>query len=235
MKHKMHDRMEEPAISRELCNRQAERQREYDMRIRRLQHDMKSHLIALLGMVQEKDTKSAAAYICSLLDESMEYGDGEAAHCGNVVVDSLVNYRAALAKKEGISFNADIVLPSDLPFQNIHLAAVFGNLLENAMDACSQIKDGERRINVEASYTKEILVITVCNSCVGKQNLNRDGGHFKTTKSDTENHGLGLWSVEQAAGVYHGQVETEYEDGIFRATVIMYGSETENKTVSNYC
>lgn len=39
---------------------------EYDLRIRRLQHDMKSHMLALLGMVQAKDTEGAAAYIRSL-------------------------------------------------------------------------------------------------------------------------------------------------------------------------
>lgn len=227
MNFKNHDWiMHERETCRELYDRQMAKQEDYDLRIRRAQHDMKSHMIALLGMVQAKDTEGAAAYIHSLLDENVEYCREEAAHCGNVVIDSLMNYGAVLAKREGILFDVDMNLPSDLPFQNRHLAAVFGNLLENALEACCQIKDKERYIKVEASYVKEILMITVRNSCEGKREREQDG-RFGTTKRDARNHGLGLLSVEQAAEFYHGQMETKYENGIFQAVVLMYGSETE--------
>lgn len=204
----------------EVYRKQTEEQRSYDLKMRRLQHDMKSHMIALLGMVQVKDTEGAVSYIRSLLDDGIEHGE-KVVHCGNIVVDSLVNYRAVLAGREGISFDADIFLPSDIPFQSRHLVIVFGNLLENAMEACCEIKDGKRYIKVEASYVKEVLMVRVRNSCEGRRSRNRDG-HFGTTKRDKWNHGLGLSSVEQTAELYHGQVETECADGSFQAVVIMY-------------
>lgn len=218
-------------VRKELYQRQAEKNEEYDLRIRRLQHDMKSHMIALLGMVQAKDTEGAEAHIRSLLDECGQYGGENAVHCGNIVIDSLMNYGAALAGREGIFFDADIILPIDLPFQNRHLAAVFGNLIENALEGCRQIENQERWVKVRASYVKEILMVTVRNSCDGKR-IQEQGGHFRTTKRNAWDHGSGLSSVEQAVGFYHGQVETEYGEGVFQVTVIMYGSEVENDTVS---
>lgn len=53
-------------VRKESYQRRVEKKEEYDLRIRRLQHDMKSHMLALLGMVQAKDTEGAAAYIRSL-------------------------------------------------------------------------------------------------------------------------------------------------------------------------
>lgn len=210
----------------ELCSRQTEERQVYDMEIRKIRHDMKSHMTVLLGMVQAKETEEASAYIHTLLDGIIEHKKEDVSRSGNIVVDSLVNYKCALAGKEGISFRADIFLPPDLPFQNVHLAIVLGNLLENAMDACRELKEGERYVEVAASYTKEVLMITVRNPCKEKRQKEQNG-RFKTTKGDTWNHGIGLLSVEQAAAHYQGQVMTEYEGGIFQSVVVMYGCTGE--------
>lgn len=210
----------------ELCSKQTEERQVYDMEIRKIRHDMKSHMTVLLGMVQEKDTEAATAYIHTLLDDVIGHRKEEVSRSGNIVVDSLVNYRCALAKKEGVAFRADIFLPPDLPFQSGHLAIVFGNLLENALDACREIEEGERYIELAASYTKEVLMITVRNPCKKERQKGRNG-RFKTTKGDTWNHGIGLLSVEQTVEHYQGQIMTECEDGIFQSVVVMYGSVSE--------
>lgn len=206
----------------ELCRRQAEEREAYDRGLRRVQHDIKSHFVALLGMIEAKDMENAAAYIRPLLDSSVGHSAMEISHSGNVVIDSLINYRYALAKKEGIAFMADIVIPSDIPFQSSHLAIVLGNLLENALEACREISDGQRYIAIEIYYVKKVLMITVKNTCKGQRSKNREG-RFITTKKDVSNHGLGLSSVELAVSSYQGQVVTEAEEGIFKVSVVMQG------------
>lgn len=205
----------------ELCRRQAEEREVYDRGLRRVQHDIKSHLVALLGMIEAKDMENAEAYIRPLIDSSVGRSEMEISHSGNIVIDSLINYRFALAKKEGIDFTADIVIPSVLPFQSNHLAIVLGNLLENALEACREVSDGQRYIAIEVYYVKKVLMITVRNTCKGQRSKNREG-RFITTKKDVSNHGLGLSSVELAVRYYQGQVVAETEEGIFKVSVAMY-------------
>ena len=205
----------------ELCRRQAEEREAYDRGLRRVQHDIKSHFVALLGMLEVKDTESAVEYIRPLIDNSIGRSEMEISHSGNIVIDSLINYRYALAKKEGIDFSADIVIPSILPFESNHLAIVLGNLLENALEACREIDDGKRYIKVEVYYVKKNLMITVENTCKEKRSRNKEG-RFLTTKKDVNNHGLGLSSVELAVRSYQGEMVAESEEGIFKVSVIMH-------------
>ena len=205
----------------ELCRRQAEEREAYNRGLRRTQHDIKSHFVALLGMVEAEDMDNAVAYIRSLIDGSAGHSEMEISHSGNIVIDSLINYRYALAKKEGIDFFAEIVIPSILPFESNHLAIVLGNLLENALEACREISDGKRYIAIEVYYVKKALMITVKNTCKEKRSRNKEG-RFITTKKDVSNHGLGLSSVELAVNSYQGEVVAESEEGIFKVSVIMY-------------
>ncbi|WP_077613080.1 sensor histidine kinase [Clostridium sp. Marseille-P2415] len=211
----------------ELCSRQAEERESLYLELRRMRHDMKNHLTGLLGMVQAGGAEEATCYLQELLDDGIAGRPEEVSRSGNIVVDSLVNHKCALARREGIDFEANVFLPISLPFHGGHLAIIFGNILENALEACRDMKDGKGYIRLEASYAKEVLFLTVCNSYKGARKKDRDG-RYATTKSDPGRHGLGLASVEQAAACYHGQVEVTDRKGIFQVSVVMYGENGEN-------
>lgn len=208
----------------ELCSQQAEERETVNLEIRKMRHDMKDHLVTLLGMIQENEWKNAREYIQNLLKDSTDYLYENVSRSGNIVIDSLINYKNALAKRENIVFRANIFLPCCVPFQAGHLTTIFGNLLENALDACREIKEGERYIDLNVSYAKEVLMITVCNPYEGKRRQDREGNYL-TTKGDTENHGLGISCVEQAVKQYHGQILIECREKVFQVTIVMYGHD----------
>ena len=133
-----------------------------------------------------------------------------------------MNHKSNQANRDAIAFDANVFLPSTLPFRAGHLAIVFGNLLDNALEACKDMKEGEQKqwVSLKADYTKEVLMVSVSNSCPTRRK-GRDG-RYVTTKNDQRFHGLGLYSVEQAVEPYHGQLETRYSDGAFHAAVVMY-------------
>lgn len=107
-----------------------------------------------------------------------------------------------------------------------HLAIVFGNLLDNALEACREVEVGKRYVTLDVSYEKEVLMIAVTNPYRGERRKNR-AGKYITTKKDCRSHGLGLSSVEQAAKAYRGQMDANGHDGVFRVSVVMYGGERE--------
>lgn len=80
-----------------------------------MRHDMKNHLSGILGMVNAGQTKEASDYIQKMLDDGIGTDADEISHTGNIVVDSLVNHKYALAQKDGIRFEARVFIPSVLP------------------------------------------------------------------------------------------------------------------------
>lgn len=207
----------------ELCSRQAEERESLYLEVRRIRHDMKHHLYALAGMVKSKERTEAADYIQELLDDGINGHLEEVSRSGNIVVDSLVNHKCSLARENGIRFEANVFLPSLLPFRGGHLAIILGNLLDNALEACRNY-DGERYIRLDVSYKKGVLLLTVVNPCKGKIVKN---SHRKllTEKEYSEWHGIGLSSVEQAVADYNGALEIRNSDEAFHVSVVMYGEK----------
>lgn len=210
----------------ELCSRQAEERESLYLEIRRLRHDMKNYLSCLLGAVQNGEKKEAEMLIQGMLNNGISNKVSEVSRSGNIVVDSLVNYKHDLAEKEGIMFEANVFIPVSLPFQSGHLAVVLGNLLDNALEACRGVPEGQRYINLDISYVKEMLQICIRNSYHATHRKD-SSGRYLTTKKDTLDHGIGLSSVEQAVSCYHGEMTAEETGNEFRVSVVMYGSDGE--------
>ena len=210
----------------ELCSRQAEERESLYLGIRRLRHDMKNYLSCLLGAVQNGEKKEAEMLIQGMLNNGISNKVSEVSRSGNIVVDSLVNYKHDLAEKEGIMFEANVFIPVSLPFQSGHLAVVLGNLLDNALEACRGVPEGQRYINLDISYVKEMLQICIRNSYHATHRKD-SSGRYLTTKKDTLDHGIGLSSVEQAVSCYHGEMTAEETGNEFRVSVVMYGADGE--------
>ncbi|MCH5248346.1 MAG: sensor histidine kinase [Lachnospiraceae bacterium] len=208
----------------DLLNRQAQERTEYDTEMRKLRHDMKNHMSSLLGMLQVNDTRQAEEYVRGILQESLNRRTNDVSCTGNIIVDNLVNHKCGIAKAEGITFVANVFLPAELPFRGGHLTIVLGNLLDNALEACREIEEGNRYITLDASYEKEVLMLVVINPYRGERKKDR-AGKYITTKKDCRSHGLGLSSVEQAVEAYHGQVDAESRNGVFKVSVVMYGAK----------
>ena len=211
----------------ELCSRQAEERESLYLEIRRLRHDMKNYLSCLLGAVQTGEKKEAEMLIQEMLNDGINNRTSEVSRSGNIVVDSLVNYKHDLAEKEGIMFEANVFIPVSLPFQSGHLAVILGNLLDNALEACRGVPEGQRYIKLDISYVKEMLQICIRNSYHATHRKD-SSGRYLTTKKDTLDHGIGLSSVEQAVSCYHGEMTAEGTGNEFRVSVVMYGSDGEN-------
>lgn len=210
----------------ELCSRQAEERESLYLEIRRLRHDMKNYLSGLLGAVQKGETKEAELLIQGMLHDGISNRTSEVSRSGNIVVDSLVNHKYALAVKDGIKFEANVFIPASLPFRSGHLAVILGNLLENALEACREVPEGQRYISLDISYVKEMLQICIRNSYHGTPRKD-SSGRYLTTKKDILHHGIGLSSVEQAVSCYHGELAAEETGTEFRVSVVMYAAGGE--------
>ena len=128
--------------------------------------------------------------------------------------------------RNNISFSVKAEIPKDTFADSKDLAVLFGNILENAADACREL-DGDRMIDLTAAYAttpngSHSLSILVKNSFSSNLSFN-DNGTFRSTKHPGE--GIGISSVRSITEKYGGACSFIHEDGIFTVSVILYESQ----------
>ena len=121
------------------------------------------------------------------------------------------------ARKASVDFSVRIQLPPSLPLGEPQLCSIFGNLLENALDACRECTDSAPFIRICAQEDAGHIVIAVDNTCCHPPI--EENGRFRSTKHD--GFGTGTASIRSIAERYQGLVDFRYEDGIFYASVML--------------
>ncbi len=181
----------------------------------RLRHDMKNHVIALSGLLSGKEWEKMRAYLENLADGILET-EGEVT--GSRAVDALLKRKRNQAEKEKIGWECDVQVPGDCGVHEFDLCVLFGNILDNALEACAKLPHGERRfIEMEARQVKKLFLLE------GKNSMDRNGRYIAGA-SDKENpweHGIGLLNVRDVVKRYNGVIDIEAEHGIFRISILL--------------
>ena len=101
------------------------------------------------------------------------------------------------------------------------VSALFGNLLENAVDAASGVQNAYIELSVRKIETNQLL-ISMINSCrfVPKES---SSGEYLSKKRDYQKHGFGMKSIKKIAKKYQGSVNTYFftEDQTFHIVITM--------------
>ena len=170
--------------------------------IRRLYHDMKNHLLAIRSMAGTEDD------IQHYLDELLPQFDGyeSRAATGNPVVDALLSEKIQRASLDGIQFNVCLDLSSLEYVKSVDLITIFGNALDNAIEAVQTLPDNaERIIYLKSSHFANLTVLRFSNRFTGE--IKQENNILLTDKDDRSMHGIGLSSITRAVQKYEGSVE----------------------------
>ena len=195
------------------------------LQLRDIKHNMKNNLISILAYAENKEYEKMTGFIEEIMGEGGMV-IASISNSGNIVIDSLIGYWYVTAQNKKIIFKTDICIPMIMPFKGADLSLILGNLLENAVEAAEKVEEN-RYINVKMKFDKNNLLLIVDNSYKGKLLKTRDN-RLKSTKSDAENHGVGLASVYRAVAKYHGSVVIEdSEPGKFKIRIVLYSNVQE--------
>jgi sensor histidine kinase regulating citrate/malate metabolism len=138
----------------------------------------------------------------------------------NIVIDSLVNAKYSLAKKENIKMNIDIKIPMQINMDYADLSIVVGNILDNAIEANLKIPSEKRFIDLFARVDKNLLIITIINAYDGILIKDKDG-NVLSRKLDINNHGWGLISLKRVVEKYQGSYIIEDKEEIFSLKIMI--------------
>lgn len=190
----------------------------------RLRHDMKNHIIALSALSRNKEWEKIDDYLKSMEGIALDaVGD----MTGNKVVDALLYQKRKRAQEDNIKWECDVQVPKERRINEFDLCVLFGNILDNALNACGRMQRGECRfINIQAKTVKKCFLIEVKNSMDSTEKY-ADGF---TDKEDSQEHGIGLQNVGDVVNKYNGVVNTEAKKGIFVISVLMPFPDTAHDT-----
>ena len=135
---------------------------------------------------------------------------------GNVALDTILTVKKTLAESKGIIFNMKVQVPMALAVAPMDVAAILGNALDNAIEACERIEEGARRIELSLVQQESALLCKIVNS-VPQNTLT-----LATTKDDVENHGFGLESIRATLAKYDTLPLIEQTDGQFSLSFVIY-------------
>ena len=151
----------------------------------------------------------------ALLSESIPVYNPEK-YCDNVVVGAALGFYIQTAREEGVKIRVRVQVPAtNRDISDASLCVIFGNLLENAIEACRLVK-GERFIKLSARVNGEMLFITMDN-CSPGGSVQKSGGLFASGKG--AGRGLGLSSVCSIAERHGGSARFRDENGVFQSEV----------------
>lgn len=182
-------------------------------------HDFHHHLQAILGFAKQTEDHKTQEYVESLLEVS--YRDVRLCNSGNDIIDAVINCSAVDAARSHIDFHYKVELSSTLSqVSPIDLCAVLGNQVENALDACKKIPEGQNRfVQVSICQNKNFVVIQVTNSAY--RNPFTTDGRLVTDKDHPEFHGLGLKSIQDTVDKYNGYLTNSYEEHRFQSEALL--------------
>lgn len=195
-----------------LLKNELEYEKEYIEHARRIRHDARHHSRILAEYLQDGDMESAKAYIA-------EYGtsfDSEKVPywCENKAANALIRMAERHSEASGISFDAKAAIPEKLPLTDPELAIVLGNVLENAINACSSVRNPT--ISMKAVCRDDSLLIEICNS-IAKPVQFEDG----LPKSSRSDGGIGMKSVVSVLSDHGAMINFRQSNTIFTTQLII--------------
>ena len=178
--------------------------------IRAMRHDIAHHLNTIHALLQAGNLQAASEYSEQLLP--LQTDNSRLGSCRNPVVDAFLYTRVQDAQAKGISVRAEVSLPVELPVSNTDLIVAFGNLLDNALEACAGIPDAQ--ITLRAHMDKGYLVIQESNPVRARQPQGK-----KPRRIPELERGVGFRVLGGLAEKYDGSFRHTGEDGVYTVTL----------------
>lgn len=186
--------------------------------LRVIKHDVHHHLATIQTLIQTNDQTRLMQY----LNEYEEHFnlDYSISATGNIVIDSILSSKTFLAKQQGTKLEFSVILPDSIPFSDVSLSALLGNLFDNALEACKRLpKEKERFITFHMKAQEHMLVIHMENSFDGI--VKKDNSDTYHSRKEEPSHGIGLKRVHTLIEEANGFTEIRHSDTIFTVHIMV--------------
>lgn len=179
---------------------------------RKQRHDLRHQLVVIKELAGDTNP-TLTEYLDSLI-HSIPHAPKK--YCENKAVNSIISHYGAICASESIALETKLNVPeSEDSVLDNDLCLVFGNLIENAIEACRRLDNDGCFIRLSADIRYKTLIITMDNSFDGHFKI-RDGKYISSKRND---FGIGLSSIQSVAQKYGGDAEFVAKNGVFQSSL----------------
>ncbi len=177
-------------------------------------HDLKHYLAGIEAL----SLKEAQDYVQAIRREIEPYERCQ--ETGSEILDILLTDRMQECQEKNIRL-IPFIDGRNLDFINsLDLCAIFGNAMDNAIEAVQRLEDYElREINIKAGISNGLAVMRFHNFFDGQ--LKQKGHKLLTQKNNSRNHGYGLENIRRIAEKYGGTAACEIQGQEFTLNIVI--------------
>lgn len=183
--------------------------------MRAVKHDINNQLLIINSYLESKQYTQATNYIKNITNDYLP-NTQLFINSGNLAFDAIINAKLAVCLQKRIVMNVSIMKGSSIQINDVDITILFGNLIDNAIEA-SSISVG-KRITIDIQNKGAYLSIIVRNSISGS--VLSQNTKLETTKSDKTIHGLGIKNIKNIVKKYNGMIEFFEENDEFGCQIL---------------
>ena len=185
-------------------------------------HDMK-HQIREIGAQKQLDENTVRD-----LEQTISVYDSML-KTGNEALDVILTEKSLKCLRHNVILNC-IADGSAIGFmKSADVYSLFGNALDNAIEAVMQLDDvSQRVIGLKVYSVGELITISVKNFFKGEVSLDEQGMP-RTTKGNKDFHGFGVKSIRMIVEKYEGDLVIVAEDNVFNLNILIPVAQTDGK------
>lgn len=194
---------------------EVEKRNEY---VKNLKHNLKNRVSGWHFLLENRDydgLNTQLAVLCRELEEI----DNQI-YCENPIVNSVLRIKLGIARAEGIRKEISIRIPKQMQLDYGDIGVLYGNLLDNAIEACRKLEVEKRFLKLDNKYVDGKLILIIRNSKILDKNET-----LVTSKRDHDMHGRGILSVRKVVEAYDGVIDFKDFGDEFEVSVMLYGIE----------
>ncbi|HEZ7986805.1 MAG TPA: GHKL domain-containing protein [Ruminococcus sp.] len=178
-------------------------------------HDINRHVTALKKWISGKSGQKAEKYLSDLSDTAKQLQPR--IRNQNEILEIILNTVASTCEREQIKLDMDIEDFSMKFISDMDITTIFSNLLDNAVDACMEIENAPKTIQIVLCQKMGLIALRITNTCIYKGEELPQKWH-STKKNHT---GIGLSNVQKTVEKYEGVVSVKTKQEIFQVSVTL--------------
>lgn len=172
---------------------------------RSFRHDIQNHLTVLFELLKQNENQKAYQYLYHL--EEISKNLSFAVQTGNVVINTLLSSKFAVAKQKEIAIDCDIKVPENI--QEINWCIILANAIDNAITESSLIEQKQNRcILVKGVQKGNFYMISVKNRC-------------REQITQVPEWGIGLHNINAVCQKYNGTMHIEIKNSFYCLNVLL--------------
>ena len=168
----------------------------------KIQHDLNNQLQTAYVLFSSGATDEAASHIQQL--SQLVASRKRQPFCTNSTLNALLSLKDSVCRGAGIELDAVISLQPELSINELELCSLFGNLLDNAFNACEHHPEDATPVIVLRVAQKAGFLVVSCENPI-----------FAPAQRDETRRHWGLQIIEDIAQLHDGSVVVEQKDDVF--------------------